>query len=128
MTRSCDVLTAVHLSEGLGAGVPSPQAAQHDRPTHPEPTTAMLFDEARCGVRATGPDIRVVQRYRTDWARVKQGVAYVVPSGASVEEEKAERTGELMTRRRELQGETQSAAAGAVAGIGAALARNASEL
>ncbi|PYR53909.1 MAG: hypothetical protein DMF91_27680, partial [Acidobacteria bacterium] len=83
---------------------------------------------ARVGVFATDPGIRVLQRYTTDWALVRQAVAHVVPSGTSVEEEKAERTDELMTRRRELQGETQSAAAGAVAGIGAALARNASEL
>jgi VWFA-related protein len=82
----------------------------------------------RVGVFATDPGIRVVQRYTTDWALVRQAVARIVPSGTSVEEEKGERTDELMARRRELEGQTQSAAAAAVTGTGAALARNASEL
>jgi VWFA-related protein len=82
----------------------------------------------RVGVFATDPGIRVVQRYTTDWALVRQAVARIVPSGTSLEEEKGERTDELMARRRELEGQTQSAAAAAVTGTGAALARNASEL
>jgi len=130
----------------------TPQPAAASTAVTDEATTALVFDHlssdslrlaqkatldyvpmhgestARVGVFATEPGIRVLQRYTTDWALVRQAVAHVVPSATSVEEEKVERTDELMARRRQLEGETQSAAAGVVAGLGAALARNASEL
>jgi len=83
---------------------------------------------ARVGVFATEPGIRVVQRYTTDRTLVRQGVARVQPSGMSLEEQKADRADELTTRRRQLEGETQAAESGVVAGTGAALAQHASEL
>ena len=56
---------------------------------------------ARVGVFATDPGIRVVQRYTTDRALVRQAVERILPSGTSAEEQKAERTDDLMDRRRE---------------------------
>jgi len=82
----------------------------------------------RVGVFATDPGIRVVQRYTTDRELVRRAVAHVMPSGTSAEEEKMDRNDELIARRRELEGQTQSAVAGVLAGTGSALASNASEL
>jgi VWFA-related protein len=124
------------------AGAPPPEEA----------TTALVFDHlsaetlrlaqratleyvpmsgespVRVGVFATDAGVRVVQRYTTDRTLVRQAVARVPPSGVSLEEQKAERSDELTTRRRQLEGETQAAEGGVVTGTGAALARNASEL
>ncbi len=83
---------------------------------------------ARVGVFATDPGIRVLQRYTTDRELVRRAVARVTPSGTSVEEEKADRNDELIARRRELEGQTQSAVAGVVTGTGSAVASNASVL
>ena len=69
----------------------------------------------RVGVFATDPGIRVMQRYTTDRALVRQAVERVMPSGTSAEEQKAERTDDLMGRRRELRGQTAASAAGGVA-------------
>jgi VWFA-related protein len=80
----------------------------------------------RVGVFASDPGIRVVQRYTTDRSLVRKAVAHVVPSGTTAEEEKGERTDELITRRRELGGQTQAAAA--AGGTGAGVGRNASEI
>jgi VWFA-related protein len=80
----------------------------------------------RVGVFASDPGIRVVQRYTTDRALVRQAVTRVMPSGSSVEEEKGDRTDELTARRRDLEG--QEAAAGPVAGNGGGLARSAVEI
>jgi VWFA-related protein len=131
------------------AAPPSPADAD---PLPDDATTALVFDHLsteslrlaqkatldyvplngessiRVGVFATDPGVRVVQAYTTERALVRRAVARLVPSGTTAEEEKTERNDELMGRRRQLQGETQSAAAGVVAGTGAALARNASEL
>ena len=83
---------------------------------------------ARVGVFATDPGIRILQPYTTDPRLVRRAVAHVMPSGTSAEEQKADRSDALVGRRRELQGQVQTAVVGAVGGSGAALARNASEL
>jgi VWFA-related protein len=83
---------------------------------------------ARVGVFATDPGIRVLQPYTTDRGLVRHAVARVMPSGTSAEEQKADRSDELMGRRRQLQGEAQSAISAAAAGSSAGLAQNASEL
>jgi hypothetical protein len=54
----------------------------------------------RVGVFATDPGIQVVQRFTTDRSLVRQAVEKVVPSGTSVEEQKVDRTDELVGRRR----------------------------
>jgi VWFA-related protein len=82
----------------------------------------------RVGVFATDPGVRMVQPFTTDRGLVRRAVARVVPSGTSAEEQKAERTEELMTRRRELQGQVEGAVGAAVGGGSAGLAQNASEL
>jgi VWFA-related protein len=81
----------------------------------------------RVGVFATDPGIRVVQGYTTDRTRVRQAVGRVLPSGTSAQEQTAERTDDLMERRRELRGQTASTVAGS-AGGGAALAGMASAI
>jgi VWFA-related protein len=83
---------------------------------------------ARVGVFATDPGIRALQPYTNDRGLVRRAVAHVMPSGTSAEEQKAERKDELMGRRRQLEGESQSAISAAAAGSSAALAQNASEL
>jgi VWFA-related protein len=127
----------------------APQPVAASAATMDDATTALVFDHlssdslrlaqratleyvpmngessVRVGVFATDPGIRVLQRYTTDRALVRRAVARVMPSGTSAEEQKAERSDELMGRRRELEGQTQSAAAGVAAGT--AQARNASE-
>lgn len=126
-------------------------AADPDTPTD-EATTALVFDHlsseslrlaqratldyvpmsgessVRVGVFATDPGVRVVQQFTTDRALVRKAVGRVQPSGTSAEEEKAERSDELMGRRRELQGQASSTAATGVAASGIALARSASEI
>jgi VWFA-related protein len=82
----------------------------------------------RVGVFATDPGIRVLQSYTTDRGLVRHAVARVMPSGTSAEEQKADRNDELIVRRRELQGQVQTAVIGAVGGSSAGLAQNASEL
>lgn len=82
----------------------------------------------RVGVFATEPAMHVVQRYTRERALVRQAVARVQPSGVSLEEQKADRSDELTTRRRQLEGETQAAGAGVASGTGAAVAQSASEL
>jgi len=82
----------------------------------------------RVGVFATDPGVRVVQSYTTDRAQVRRAVAGLVPGGTTIAEEKAERTDELMARRRQLEEESQ-ALVRAAAGIGGAdLARNGAQL
>ena len=83
---------------------------------------------ARVGVFATDPGIRVVQQFTTDRALVRRAVARVLPSGTSAEEEKGERSDELMGRRRELEGQARSAAASAGTATGAAMARTGAEI
>jgi VWFA-related protein len=136
-------------SPGKATAVSSPPPAPAT--TIDESTTALVFDHlsseslrlaqkatldyvpmsgesaARVGVFATDPGIRVVQRYTTDRALVRQGVERVMASGVSAEEQKTDRSDELTGRRRELEGQSQFAASGAASGT-SALARNASEL
>lgn len=83
---------------------------------------------ARIGVFATGPGFRIVEPYTTDRTRVRQAVARVMPAGTSAEDVRTERTDELLAQRRGLQSERDAAAASVVAGSGAVLAANASEL
>ena len=82
----------------------------------------------RVGVFATGPGIRVVQRFTTDRALVRKAVARVLPSATSAEEQKTERHDELIGRRRDLEGAARSAAASGVTATGAALGRNAAAI
>ena len=127
---------------------PAPPSANDD--AKDEVTTALVFDhlssdtlrlaqratldyvplagesDVRIGVFATSPGIRVVQRYTTDRTAVRRAVQKVMPSGISADEEKAERSDELLARRRELQGQMESMAdtvantAGAARGTAAA--------
>ncbi len=83
---------------------------------------------ARVGVFATGPGVRILQAFTTDRNLVRGAVARVMPSGTSAEEQKAERRDELSARRREIEGQVQSDVAGAAGGSSAGLAQNASEL
>ncbi|MEP6916938.1 MAG: VWA domain-containing protein [Acidobacteriota bacterium] len=82
----------------------------------------------RVGVFATDPGIRTVQSFTTDRARVRQAVARVMPSGTTAEELKADRSDDLMTRRRDLIGQAQAAAASGVSAGGVALARTAADI
>jgi VWFA-related protein len=81
-----------------------------------------LRDEsrARIGVFATGPGIRVLQRFTTDRARARVAVERALPSGMAAEERTSERHDELIARRRQLMAASEAAAAGAVARGGAA--------
>ena len=83
---------------------------------------------ARVGVFATDPGVRILQAFTTDRNLIRRAVARVVPSGTSAEEQKAERSDELSARRREIEGQVQSDVAGAGGGSSAGLAQNASEL
>ena len=73
---------------------------------------------ARVGVFATGPGIRVLQRFTTDRTLVRAAVERALPSGMAAEERTNERHDELLARRRELT--AGSDAAGSVARGGAA--------
>jgi VWFA-related protein len=133
-------------------GSPTPPPTAADGPPE-EATTALVFDHlsadtlrlaqkatlayvpmsgdssVRVGVFATEPAMHVVQRYTTERALVRQAVARVQPSGVSLEEQSADRSDELTSRRRQLEGETQATSAGVTAGTGAAaVAQSAAEL
>ena len=82
----------------------------------------------RVGVFATDPGIRVVQSFTTDRRLIRGAVERLVPSGTAAEEQKADRSDELVGRRRELEGEARSSIASAAASTGAASARSASEI
>jgi VWFA-related protein len=82
----------------------------------------------RVGVFATDPSVHIVQSFTTDRALVRKAVQRVMPSGTSVEEQKVERSDDLMDRRRTLIGEAQSATARGVTADGLALARSAAEI
>jgi VWFA-related protein len=81
---------------------------------------------ARVGVFATDPGVRVVQRYTTERALVRRAVARLLPSGTSVEEQKADRTDELLVRRRALEDHARAIAASNASG--AALAKAGAEV
>lgn len=82
---------------------------------------------ARVGVFAGDAGVRMLQFYTTDRAAVRQAVARITPVGMMAEQ-KVERADALLERRRELDTVNASAIAGVVAGSGAVLARNASEM
>jgi VWFA-related protein len=81
----------------------------------------------RVGVFATDPGIRVLQGFTHDRALIRRAVAGVLPSGVTAGEQKAERAEQLMTRRRELQGQGDPTAGGATASS-ATLAQNAAAI
>ena len=81
----------------------------------------------RVGVFSADPNIRVLQRYTTDRAQVRQAIARAIPSATSAAEQSAERADELIARRRELQNADDSAAVGGGT-RGAGLARTAAEV
>jgi VWFA-related protein len=142
--RSPDTIVAT--TSGAAAG-----GADAGLPESDETTTALVFDHlsseslgmaqkatldylpmtgeprGRIGVFATDSGVRVVQAYTTDRALVRRAVERVMPSGTAAEEQTAERADALLTRRREIQGVTESAAGRAAAGAGSALAQNAAE-
>ncbi len=113
---------------------------------HEDGTTALVFDHlsseslrlaqratlrylppagetsAKIAVFATDPGVRIVQRYTTDRSLVRQAVERVLPAGTDAEEQKVERSDQLISRRRELNAENESGTG--VTG-GAAVARNA---
>lgn len=82
---------------------------------------------ARVGVFAGDAGMRMLQFYTTDRAAVRQAVARIAPVGMMTEQ-RAERADTLLDRRREIDAANASAIAGVVAGGGAVLARNASEM
>ncbi len=86
----------------------------------------------RVGVFAADPNIRVLQTYTSNRTQIRQAVARIASSGTSAEEQKSDRTGELINRRRELRADTGSAAGGAggasAAAIGAETGQRETEL
>ena len=71
---------------------------------------------ARIGVFATGPGIRVLQRFTTDRTLVRAAVERALPSGMAAEERTNERHDELLARRRELMAGSEAAAGGVARG------------
>jgi VWFA-related protein len=82
--------------------------------------------DARVGVFATDPGIRVMQSYTTDRSVIRRAVSEIMPAGSSAVDQKADRRDEIMQRRRELQGE--QLAMGAATGTGGGLAANSSRM
>jgi VWFA-related protein len=80
------------------------------------------------GVFATDVGVRAIQRYTNDRAMIRRAVNSVLPAGMSDEEQRADRTDDLMVRRQALSGVAEAAGAGGAAGSGAALAQNAAQL
>lgn len=81
----------------------------------------------RIGVFATVPSVRVLQRYTTDRSAVRRAVSEIVAGDVSYQEETADRSDDLIERRRQIEGSTQSAEVGAIGGFSQALARNAAD-
>jgi VWFA-related protein len=132
------------------AGVPESSAAP-DSSIEPA-TTALVFDHlsseslrlaqratldyvpmngestVRVGVFATEPGMRVLQPFTVDRSLVRRAVARIVPSGTAAEEQKVERSDDLMERRRALEGETRAVAASGVNAAGATLAQTSSQI
>jgi VWFA-related protein len=134
--------TTTEVKNGAAAAPPT-------RADDEEGTTALVFDHlsaeslklaqratldyipksgeasTRVGVFATEPGVRVLQRYTTDRSLVRQAVERVLPTETAAEEQRSDRTDELVARRRELAAQNQGA--GSV-GQGAAIARNAQDI
>ena len=82
----------------------------------------------RVGVFTSDPAVRVLQRYTTDRAQIRQAVSHVVATGSSAEEQAAVRADELVARRRQLQNADSNSAAGTGATGGSGLARTGAEV
>jgi VWFA-related protein len=85
----------------------------------------------RVGVFSADPNMRVLQRYTTDRAQVRQAVARAIPSSSSLQEQSAERLDDLITRRRSLDNADAGstvASAGGGAGGGGGVARTGAEI
>ena len=78
----------------------------------------------RLGVFAADVGVRTLQFYTTDRTAVRQAIAHVAPTGM-IEEKRAERGDDLMSRRREIDATTASAVGG---GSTATVAANSTEL
>lgn len=83
---------------------------------------------ARIAIFATDPGLRVLQPYTTDRALVRKAVERVLPSGTAAEEQKGERQDALLSRRKELEGQTRAALNAAATVSGAAAGRNSSAI
>jgi VWFA-related protein len=139
--RSVTVTPTEKPAPGASAGAPLEDAA----------TVALVFDHlsadslalaqkatlayvplsgdspVRVGVFAGDAGVRILQFYTTDRTAVRHAVAQVLPVGM-IEEQKVERTDDLLKRRREIDTDNASATAGALAGGGASLAQNAAQM
>ena len=82
----------------------------------------------RVAVFATNPGVRLLQPYTTDRAAIRHAVAQVTPSGVAADESRADRTDELLSRRRTLDSTTNTLLSGVATGAGGALTRNTSEI
>jgi len=126
-------------------------ASARNWPAGRESTTALVFDhlsadslrlaqratldyvprtgdsDVKIGVFATDPGVRVLQGYTTDRARVRSAVQRLLPAGTAAEDQKADRSDELLMRRRELRGEGEASQVVAPAGGGTMLAQAAAE-
>ena len=80
------------------------------------------------GVFATDMGVRALQRYTSDRASVRRAVERVLPAGRSDEEQRADRSDDLIARRQTLAGEAAAAGANTATGASAALVANASVL
>ena len=96
----------------------------------PRSNTCRMSGESsvQVGVFASDLGVRALQRYTNDRALVRRAVARVMPVGGSDEEQRSDRTDELIERRKALAGEAESAGASAAQGSGAVLAQNAGTL
>jgi VWFA-related protein len=127
------------------SAAPSPQTSAIDE----EGTTALVFDHlsseslrlaqkatldyipmtgdtsTRVAVFATEPGVRMLQRYTTDRSLVRQAVQRVLPSTTAAEDQRADRTDELVAQRRDLSAQNQGASS---VGQGAAIAKNAQDI
>jgi VWFA-related protein len=81
----------------------------------------------RVGVFSVDGSVRLQGSFTTERARIREAVERLMPYGSSVEEQKAERADDLIARRRELQGQTESATATLAMGASAA-AQNAGDI
>jgi VWFA-related protein len=133
-----------------GSPSSSPAAAAAEPPSAGEGATAIVFDQlsseslrlaqnatlgyipmsgeanVQVGVFSNESGIRVLQGFTTDRALIRRAVASVVPTGSTVGQQKAERTDDLQSRRRDLYAQDDPTA-GATANT-QALAQNASAI
>ena len=137
---------AIAIAGGAGETAEEQQDAAL---TPEEATTALVFDHlsaetlrlaqkatldyvpmsgesnVQVGVFASDLGVRALQRYTNDRALVRRAVARVMPVGGSDEEQRSDRTDELIERRKAPAGEAESAGPSAAQGSGPVLAQNA---